>query len=134
MYIVSACLAGLCCRYDGKDNADENVKELVRQGRAIPVCPEQLGGLSTPRPPCEIVENRVMTENGVDFSESFLRGAEEALKLAKLAGAEKAILKARSPSCGIGKIYDGTFSRKLIDGDGLFAALLRKEGIKIKTE
>ena len=134
MYIVSACLAGLCCRYDGKDNADERVMELVRQGKAVPVCPEQLGGLTTPRPPCEIVGNSVKTEKGLDVSENFLRGAEEAFKLAKLVGAEKVILKARSPSCGVGRIYDGTFSGKLIEGDGFFAAMLKNAGLKVETE
>ncbi|WP_419784096.1 DUF523 domain-containing protein [Maridesulfovibrio sp.] len=134
MYIVSGCLAGLCCRYDGGDNADERVMQLVAEGKAIPVCPEQLGGLTTPRPPCEITDGKVMSNEGADVTESFIRGAEEALKLAKLAGSNKAILKARSPSCGIGKIYDGTFNENLIDGDGLFAAMLRKEGFKLETE
>ncbi|WP_419780770.1 DUF523 domain-containing protein [Maridesulfovibrio sp.] len=134
MYIVSGCLAGLCCRYDGGDNADERVMQLVAEGKAIPVCPEQLGGLTTPRPPCEITDGKVMSNEGADVTESFIRGAEEALKLAKLAGSNKAILKARSPSCGIGKIYDGTFNGNLIDGDGLFAAMLRKEGFKLETE
>ncbi len=134
MYIVSGCLAGLCCRYDGGDNADEKVMQLVAEGKAIPVCPEQLGGLTTPRPPCEITDGKVMSNEGADVTESFIRGAEEALKLAKLAGSNKAILKARSPSCGIGKIYDGTFNGNLIDGDGLFAAMLRKEGFKLETE
>lgn len=134
MYIVSGCLAGICCRYDGKDNADERVMNLVREGRAVPVCPEQLGGLPTPRPGCEIVDNRVLTEKGFDVSENFLRGAEEGLKLAKMIGADRAILKSRSPSCGCGKIYDGSFSRTLIDGDGLFAAMLKKEGIEVETE
>ena len=134
MYIVSACLAGLCCRYDGKDNTDERVVELVRSSKAVPVCPEQLGGLPTPRPPAEIVRDQVLTQNGVNVSEQFLRGAEEALKLAKMVGAQKAVLKARSPSCGMGKIYDGSFSGNLIDGNGIFAAMLIKEGIEVETE
>ncbi|TIH19361.1 DUF523 domain-containing protein [Marinifilum sp. JC120] len=134
MYIVSGCLAGLCCRYDGKDNADERVMKLVAEGKAVPVCPEQLGGLTTPRPPCEIVKGKVLSDQGADVTENFMRGAEEAIKLAKLLGSKKAILKARSPSCGIGRIYDGTFSGKMIDGDGLFAAMLRKEGFELETE
>lgn len=134
MYIVSGCLAGLCCRYDGGDNADERVMELVAEGRAIPVCPEQQGGLSTPRPACEIIDGKVVNNEGKDVTENFMRGAEEALKLAKLAGSKKAILKARSPSCGIGRIYDGTFSGKLIEGDGCFAAMLRREGFELETE
>ncbi|WP_319762048.1 DUF523 domain-containing protein [Maridesulfovibrio sp.] len=134
MYIVSGCLAGLCCRYDGGDNADERVMKLVAEGRAVPVCPEQLGGLSTPRPPCEISEGKVISNQGADVTESFMRGAEEAFKLAKLTGSKKAILKARSPSCGVGKIYDGTFSGRLIEGDGCFAEMLRKEGFELETE
>lgn len=134
MYIVSGCLAGLCCRYDGGDNADERVMQLVAEGKAIPVCPEQLGGLTTPRPSCEISGGKIVSKEGVDVTESFIRGAKEALKLAKLAGSKKAILKARSPSCGIGKIYDGTFNGNLIDGDGLFAAMLREEGFELETE
>ncbi|WP_415714308.1 DUF523 domain-containing protein [Maridesulfovibrio sp.] len=126
MYIVSGCLAGLCCRYDGGDNADERVMKLVAEGRAIPVCPEQLGGLATPRPPCEIVNGKILSNEGNDVTEKFTRGAEEALKLAKLVGSKKAILKARSPSCGIGRIYDGTFSGKLIDGDGFFCCSAQK--------
>ncbi|WP_320007578.1 DUF523 domain-containing protein [Maridesulfovibrio sp.] len=134
MYIVSGCLAGLCCRYDGGDNADERVMRLVSEGKAIPVCPEQLGGLTTPRPPCEIVNGKVMSNEGEDVTDKFMHGAKEALKLAKLSGSRKAILKARSPSCGIGRIYDGSFNGKLIDGDGLFAAMLRTEGFELETE
>lgn len=134
MYIVSACLAGLCCRYDGGDNADERVIDLISEGKAVPVCPEQLGGLPTPRPPAEIVNGQVLTQNGVDVTGQFVRGAEESLKLAKMLGIKKAILKARSPSCGSAGIYDGTFSGKLIDGDGIFASMLRNEGIEIETE
>nr|WP_034624176.1 DUF523 domain-containing protein [Maridesulfovibrio hydrothermalis] len=134
LYIVSGCLAGLRCRYDGKDSADERVINLVREGRAVPVCPEQFGGLPTPRPSCEIVDGRVLNADGMDVSDNFLRGAEEAFKLVEMLGAEKAILKSRSPSCGISKIYDGTFSGNLVDGDGVFAAMLKKAGIEVENE
>ncbi len=100
MIIVSACLAGLHCRYDGGEKSNAEVIRLVAEGKAIPVCPEQLGGLTTPRLPCEIVNGRVMRKDGVDVTAEFERGAQDALTLAKLAGASEAILKAKSPSCG----------------------------------
>jgi uncharacterized protein YbbK (DUF523 family) len=132
--IVSACLAGLATRYDGTAFPHPEVLELVRQGRAIPVCPEQLGGLPTPRTGREIVDGRVVTKDGEDSTAAFEHGANEALKLTRLAGCNKAILKARSPSCGSGQIYDGTFSGKLIPGNGVFAAKLKAEGFEIVSE
>jgi len=134
MKIVSACLAGINCRYDGKSCENKKVVELVRQGEAIPVCPEQLGGLSTPREKHEIKNGKVISESGKDRTEEFSRGAQEALKTAKLACCKEAILKSKSPSCGNGKIYDGTFSGKLIDGDGIFTKLLKQNKISIKNE
>lgn len=134
IFIVSACLAGCATRYDGKDNACDAVVELVRQGRAIPVCPEQLGGLPTPRPCSERREGRVVTDGGEDVTDAFTRGAHEALRLARLAGCRTAVLKMRSPSCGAGRIYDGTFSGTLIPGDGVFAALCKAEGITVLSE
>ncbi len=134
MIIVSACLAGLRCRYDGASKPCAAVMRLVAEGKAIPVCPEQLGGLPTPRVPAEMRGGKVINREGVDVSAQFSRGAEEALKLAKLAGATTAILKARSPSCGSGEIYDGTFTGTLLSGDGVFAALCKANGIEIKTE
>lgn len=133
-YVVSACLAGVNCRYDGQATPVEAVLELLRQGRALPICPEQLGGLATPRPCCELQGNRVRDTQGLDVTEAFQRGAAEALRLAKLFGASQAILKSRSPSCGCGRIYDGSFSGTLIPGNGLFAALLLEEGFEILTE
>ncbi len=132
--IVSACLAGIFCRYNGDVQPFEPVVELVRKGRAIPFCPETHGGLPTPRPPCEIVDGRVVNSEGVDQTEQFRRGAEEGLRLAQLVGASEAILKANSPSCGNGEIYDGTFSSTRIPGDGFFAALLKEHGIAVRTE
>ncbi|HPR16778.1 MAG TPA: DUF523 domain-containing protein [Candidatus Cloacimonadota bacterium] len=134
MIIVSACLAGVCCKYDGGHNQNEKVVELVKQGLAIPVCPEQLGGLSTPRDASEIIGERVLSIHKIDVTDKFAKGAAEALKLAQLTGCKKAILKQRSPSCGYGQIYDGTFSGTVKEGNGITAALLSKNGIEIFTE
>lgn len=134
MIIVSACLAGVCCRYDAQSKPDARVIELVGQGKAIPVCPEQLGGLPTPRVSAERAGERVLRKDGVDITKEFTRGAEEALKIAKLTGCKRAILKAKSPSCGSGKTYDGTFSGTLRDRDGVCAELFKKNGIEVVTE
>jgi uncharacterized protein YbbK (DUF523 family) len=134
MIIVSACLAGVRCRYDGKAKPCRKVIELVKQGKAIPVCPEQLGGLPTPRPSSEKKGSKVFTKHGRDVTANFRRGAEEAFRIAQMTHCREAILKSRSTSCGSGKIYDGTFSGKLINGDGFFAALLKKNGIRIANE
>ncbi|MBU1002886.1 MAG: DUF523 domain-containing protein [Proteobacteria bacterium] len=133
-YVVSACLAGVNCRYDGQATPVAAVLELLRQGRALPVCPEQLGGLGTPRPCCELQGDRVLDTQGHDVTEAFERGAAEALRLARLFGASLAILKSRSPSCGCGQVYDGTFSGTLVPGNGLFAALLQGQEFEILTE
>ncbi len=134
MIIVSACLTGVNCRYDGKNNKIEEVCRLVRLKKALPVCPEQLGGLPTPRLPSEISGGRVFNKNGDDVTKAFQKGAEEALKICLMAGCKKAILKSRSPSCGFGMIYDGGFNKKLLPGNGVFAALLENAGIKIITD
>lgn len=132
MLLVSACLAGCPCRYDGKDNGREDIIALVKEGKAIPLCPEQLGGLCTPRLPCERVEDgRVLCWDGSDKTENFRRGAEAVLTLCQTYGVETAILKARSPSCGAGVIYDGTFSGVLREGNGLCAQLLKEHGIEV---
>jgi uncharacterized protein YbbK (DUF523 family) len=134
MIIVSACLANLSCSYDGEAKPCEAVMRLVAQGEAIPVCPEQLGGLPTPRLPAEKIGNAVIRKDGSDVTEAFQKGAREALKLAEMVGARTAILKARSPSCGSGKIYDGSFTQRLVDGNGVFAELCMLNGIEVKTE
>ena len=139
MYLVSSCLAGINCRYDGKNNFNKKVADLVKKGRAIPVCPEVLGGLPTPRDPSEIIvdgegNKRVVTEKGKDLTAEFKLGAEKTLKIARIIEVEKAILQQRSPSCGSGKIYDGSFSGTLISGSGLTAELLIAEGIEVLTE
>jgi uncharacterized protein YbbK (DUF523 family) len=134
MIIVSGCLAGLHCRYNSESKPNTDVMRLVAEGKALPVCPEQLGGLPTPRQPSEIIRGKVFRKDGVDVTGEFQEGAREGLKLAQLVGAKEAILKAKSPSCGSGKIYDGTFSGVQVDGDGVFAGLLKKNGFDVKTE
>lgn len=132
--LVSACLLGCPCRYDGKSKPNERVLALMERHTLIPICPEQMGGLSTPRSPAERKGGGVLTESGIDVTEQYRRGAEEALRLAKLYGCTHAILKERSPSCGSGQIYDGSFSRTLIPGDGVAAALLKAHGITVLGE
>ncbi|PIR72619.1 MAG: DUF523 domain-containing protein [Candidatus Nealsonbacteria bacterium CG10_big_fil_rev_8_21_14_0_10_36_24] len=134
MKFCSACLLGIKCRYDGKSKEDKKVLALAKKEFLIPVCPEQLGGLPTPRENREIREDRVITKSGRDETENHKRGAEEVLKLAKLLGIKEAIFKQKSPSCGCGEIYDGTFSGRIIKGDGVATALLKKNGIKVITE
>ncbi|MDO4329400.1 MAG: DUF523 domain-containing protein [Lachnospiraceae bacterium] len=132
--LVSACLLGICCRYNGEGELDPQVAELMKEHQLIPVCPEILGGLPTPRVPAERLGNQVITKENQDVTEAYARGAAETLKLAKLYGCTRAILKERSPSCGSGRIYDGTFSRKQIDGYGVTAELLEKNGIQTAGE
>lgn len=135
MIIVSACLAGYRCRYDGKISPDSDIVEMVRRGEAIPVCPEMLGGLPCPRVPSERQENGVVkARDGSDVTEAFRIGAEQTLRLARLFGCDRAILKAKSPSCGAGKIYDGTFSNKLTKGFGVAAELLIKNGVTVEVK
>ena len=134
MKIVSACLAGIKCKRDGEAKPCKKVIELVKQGKAIPICPEQLGGLTTPRSPAEQKNNKVFTKDGEDVTAQFEKGANAVLQIAKSFNCKEAILKSKSPSCGSGKIYDGTFSGKLIDGDGITTKLLKKNNIKTFTE
>ena len=134
MILVSACLAGEPCRYNGTGYLCPEVGGLVSSGQALTVCPELLGGLAVPRSPAEIIAGRVVTVDGEDVTDAYQAGAQLALKLAKQAGCQTAILKARSPSCGCGKIYDGSFCGRLIPGDGVFAALLKTAGIVVQTE
>ncbi|MBR3153232.1 MAG: DUF523 domain-containing protein [Clostridia bacterium] len=135
MILVSGCLVGLNCKYSGGNNFNQEIFNLVKEGKAIPVCPEQLGGLATPRNTAEIKvingERRVITNKGEDVTEQFERGAEEVLRLAKELGVTKAILQARSPSCGVGKIYSGNFDKTLVDGDGVTARILKENGIEV---
>ena len=134
--LVSACLLGVCCRYDGRGNPSAQVLDLLNRDdlELIPVCPEQLGGMPTPRLPSERVEDRVINRAGEDVTEQFRRGAAEALHLAKSYGCDVAILKERSPSCGCGRIYDGSFTGKLTDGNGVTTEILLSAGIRVVGE
>lgn len=132
--LVSACLLGACCKYSGGHNESEQVIWLKERYHLIPVCPEQLGGLVTPRAPAERKGGCVYTKDGLDVTEQFRRGAQETLKLAQLFGCRCAVLKARSPSCGSGIIYDGTFTGTKVQGDGITAELLKQNGIRVCTE
>lgn len=132
--LVSACLLGLHTRYDGGQSLSERIRELSLRHTLIPVCPEQLGGLPTPRPPCEIMQGRVLCRDGSDKTAEFEAGAMAALDIYRLSGCEMAILKARSPSCGKGVIYDGSFTGKKVQGSGVFAKALEDQGIRVITE
>lgn len=132
--LVSACLLGAACKYSGGDNFCPKVAALVKDYQLVPVCPEQLGGLPTPRTPAERQGDQVITKDGWDVTDAYHRGAQEAWKLAKLFGCDTAILKARSPSCGAQGIYDGTFTSAVIPGSGVTAELLRDAGILVLTE
>lgn len=132
--LVSACLLGVGCRYDGKSNQLPQYKRLLKEHTCIPICPEQLGGLPTPRCPAERLGGKIVTEDGRDVTEQFLRGTAEALRLCDLYHCKAALLKERSPSCGSGQIYDGSFSGTLTDGWGTAAALLRERGVCVVGE
>ena len=134
--LISASLLGLSCRYDGKSKGLEKeiLEKLMEKHTLIPACPEQLGGLTTPRNPSERIEDRVMMDSGEDVTAQYRRGAEQALGLARLFGCEAAILKERSPSCGCGSIYDGTFSGALAEGDGVTTELFKAKGVPVYGE
>jgi len=141
MKLISACLLGLPCTWDGADKRNKNAIELAHSEKLIPVCPEQLGGLPTPRIAQEIQDGsgedvldgrrRVLNKSGDDVTEEFLRGAEEALKIANQMEIKEFIGRSRSPSCGFGQIYDGSFSGQLAPGNGVTVALLMRNGIRI---
>lgn len=137
MILVSACLVGINCKYSGGNNYNQKIFDLVKEGKAIPICPEQLGGLNTPRKPVELKvingKRYAIDNEGKDFTENFERGALEVLKLAKNLNINKAILQPRSPSCGVNKIYSGNFDNKLVDGNGILAELLKQNGIDVLT-
>lgn len=132
--LVSACLLGVACRYDGKSKEVEKIKNLISKYNLIPICPEQLGGLPTPRVPSERNGDKVINSEGKDVTYEYKKGAEEALRIAKIFNCSIAILKAKSPSCGTGEIYDGSFSKTLTVGNGITADLLLENGIKVLTE
>lgn len=134
--LMSACLLGVNCRYNGIVKANPQAQALAAREdlRVIPVCPEQLGGLSTPRLPSECRGDGVYMKDGSDVTENYGRGAGEALKLAKFFDCDLAILKARSPSCGRDRIYDGSFTGTLTEGDGITVRTLKAAGIRVITE
>lgn len=132
--LVSACLLGENCKYSGGNNRCDEIIELGKKHRLIPICPECFGGLPIPRVPSEIKEGRVYSKNGEDLTDVFVDGAEKALYVAEESGCQLAILKERSPSCGFGEIYDGSFSGKTIRGNGITAQLLYEHGIAIIGE
>ena len=132
--LMSACLMGVNCRYDGGGKMVPALQELMELAHIVPVCPEILGGLTTPRTPSERVGDRVLMKDGMDVTAAFERGANEALRLARLYGAKIAVLKERSPSCGSGTIYDGSFSGKFKPGYGVTGELFRNSNIEIYGE
>ena len=131
--LISACLLGVNCKYDGGNNAlpPETLAALRQRFELVPVCPEQLGGLPTPRVPSERLGARVLTREGADVTEAFRKGASAALRIARENGCRRALLKTNSPSCGSGRIYDGSFSGRLIPGDGVAAELLKHENFEV---
>jgi uncharacterized protein YbbK (DUF523 family) len=141
MKLVSACLLGVNCNFEGKNWLKPQLLEELAKGNLFPVCPEVLGGLSVPRVPAEIIggdgpdvldgKAKVINMAGVDVSSEFIKGANETLRIAKAVGAKEALLIEKSPSCGCGRIFDGTFSEKFKDGDGVTTALLKQNGIQI---
>jgi uncharacterized protein YbbK (DUF523 family) len=152
MIIVSSCLVGINSRYDQKSNSHPQLIEEMSSGGLLPLCPEQLGGMPTPRIPCEVRGGtagellqqyhqedgdslvRVINRAGRDVTAQFVKGAEEVARLADFYGVRAAVLKARSPSCGCGRVYDGSFSRQLIEGNGVTAELLLQHGVTVITE
>ncbi len=140
MYLISGCLLGQNCKYNGGNNACEAVKGFAKMHSFFAVCPETAGGLPVPRPPAERRDGGVFDKDGRDVTYAFVRGSEiclsEALSEAKRRGEEieGAVLKARSPSCGCGSIYDGTFTGKIVSGNGIFVQMLLSKGIPVYTE
>ena len=132
--LVSACLLGVNCKYDGENNRNEKVLEYIKDKEVIPVCPEIFGGLPTPRIPSEIVGDKVINREGQDVTKEYKKGTEETLYIAKLLGVKKALLKESSPSCGTNTIYDGTFTGNKINGIGITAKLLKENGIEVISE
>ncbi|MBE6591244.1 MAG: DUF523 domain-containing protein [Ruminococcaceae bacterium] len=133
-FLISACILGVPCRYDGKSKPSEQIEELMLRHTLIPICPETAGGLPTPRTPCEIVGAKVISKNGEDRTLQYMNGAKKCLELFKKEGCDGVILKTKSPSCGKGLVYDGSFGGTLTSGDGITAKLFKFYGIKIYTE
>ena len=144
MYLISACLCGVNCKYSGKNNLNEDCLRLLEQEEAILICPEQMGGLPTPRDPAEIIgsvedilqggNSKIITNNGFDVTGAFVKGAKEVLEIAKSSGVMAAILKEGSPSCGCNYIYDGNFNNTKIEGEGITCKILRNAGIEVISD
>lgn len=144
MILVSACLLGLNTKYDGKSNAHALIQKYSSLARYIPICPEQLGGLPTPRVPVEIINGTgrdvhtgqcsVKSEQGEEVTAQFIQGAKEIVKILEIVPITAAILKERSPSCGVNQIYDGSFTHHIRQGQGVTAVLLRENGIPVYSE
>ncbi|SCJ55777.1 Uncharacterized conserved protein [uncultured Clostridium sp.] len=143
MYLISACLCGVNCKYNGSNNYSKYCDDLFKSGKAILICPEQLGGLPTPRIPSEMIQNaeeilkregKIFTKDGRDVTEEFVKGANEVEEIAKKLNIEGAILKDGSPSCGVNYVYDGTFTGKKIKGRGITAEILVRNGISVISE
>lgn len=134
--IISGCLLGLCCRFDGRSKplSKSLLDRLQEKFQLIPACPEQLGGLATPREPSEKCGDRFRSRSGKDVTDQYQKGAQETLKLAQCFGCQRALMKEKSPSCGFGQIYDGTFTGTLISGSGAAAELLFKNDIAVYGE
>lgn len=132
--IVSSCLLGYNTKYNGKNNYNEKIELIKEKYNVYPVCPEVLGGLSTPRDPSEIKDGKVLSSKGLDVTDNFNKGANLVLELVKKEGIKKAILKESSPSCGKSHIYDGTFSKSLISGQGVTVSLLNQLDVEIFNE
>ena len=132
--LVSACLLGLDCRYDGKNCYNAKIEELRKHAVLIPVCPEQMGGLSTPRVPAEIKGDRLINREGADVTSNYQKGAEMALKIAQINDCRIALLKQKSPSCGHGTIYDGTFSSRTVAGEGNSTRLFLENGMECYSD
>lgn len=132
--LISACLLGIKCRYDGSCVFNKNIEKLRESYNLVPVCPEIYGGFETPREPCEILKGRVLTQLGEDVTKCYYAGAEEVLKLAEFFECKYAVLKERSPSCGYKEVYDGTFSGKIVKNSGITATMLSNNGITVIGE
>ena len=132
--LISACLLGENCKYSGGNNYEPLTEALRKRFELVPVCPERLGGLTSPREPAERVGERVLSRTGEDWTAAFYLGAERTLEIARREGISQAVLKERSPSCGCGAVYDGTFTGTVVPGDGVAAELLKRHGVHIRGE
>lgn len=135
MYILSACLVGVDCKYNGDNNKDNRIIDYLKDKNYVPICPEQLGGLTTPRNPVEIIGEKYLDVEGREYTKKFHKGAEESLKIIKLMDTiDGIILKEGSPSCGVHKVYDGTFTNQKIDGIGCTTKLLKENNYQVISE